>query len=139
MLVHRVMIIITLIPPPGWREGNASLTGNFLIESFDHLIPFGDVAAHGLPEALAFAGFEGFDIDALLLAPGEVTEVEDAFAVALREFDDVVGVEAEDVLAVSFGGIECVEIGFAVVIAAEDEALFGAVHAGAVGGFSYLK
>ena len=128
------MIIITLIPPPGWREGNASLTGNFLIESFDHLIPFGNVAAHGLPEALAFAGFEGFDIDALLLAPGEVTEVEDAFAVALREFDDVVGVEAEDVLAVGFGGIECVEIGFAVVIAAEDEAFFGAVHAGAVGG-----
>ena len=81
---------------------------------------------------MIFAGFERFDIDALLFAPGEVAQVEDAFAVALRQFDDVFGARTFRVFAERFGGVEHIE--FAVEIAVDDEFFFGAIHAGAVGG-----
>ena len=124
-------------PPRGEKKAptkgrGGGLFGDLLVEVGDHLIPFGDVGAHGLPERLILAGLEGFDVDALLLAPGEVTEVEDAFLAALVEFDHVVGVESEGVLAEGFGGVDGVEL--AVEIACEAEVFFGAVHAGAVGG-----
>src|SRR5262249_20926268 len=57
---------------------------------FDQAIPSRNAGGERRPEILTFAAVEILDRDALLLHPGVIAEVEDAFAIDVAKLKDVV-------------------------------------------------
>ena len=61
------------------------------------------------PEALVLAAVEVFELDALLLDPRVVAEIEDALAVDVRELEHVIVGDALQVPAEDLAGVHLVE------------------------------
>lgn len=102
------------------------------VEVFDHFVPLRNVGSHLLPQSLVFSGAECFDVNTLLLTPGEIAKVKDTLAIALVEFDEVIGRRSKCVLSECFGSFEHTEVSSKAPLNAE--VFFGAVHSGAIGG-----
>src|SRR5438128_2576703 len=70
--------------PSGQRAG-------LRVELVDHLVPHRHQLAQAAPECLVAARLEVVQRHALLLHPGEVTEVEDAVALVAAQLAQVIG------------------------------------------------
>src|SRR6266852_5218429 len=105
------------------------------VEFLDQSVPCRYAVNQIVPEPLVLASIEIVDRHSLLLHPGEIAEIEDAFAVEMGELEDVIIHNAFQVAAEDLAGIHFIE---AVPIAARKKILaLAGVERSAVGGDSH--
>src|SRR4029078_7682400 len=95
------------VAPRSWRVPAAHLG----VEILDQPVPCRNAVHHRAPEILVLAAIEVLHRDALLLDPGVVTEIEDAFAVDVTKLHHVIVGDAFKVMAENLAGIDLIESG----------------------------
>src|SRR3954469_11723692 len=116
------------VAPRSWRVPAAHLG----VEILDQPVPCRNAVHHCTPEILVFAAIEVLHRDALLLDPGVVTEIEDAFAVDVAKLHHVIVGDAFQMVTESLPGIDLVES--AGITPCEIGLTFALVESRAVGG-----
>src|SRR5271166_4344043 len=102
------------------------------VELLDQAIPRRDAVHQPTPELLVVAAIEILDSHALLLHPGEISAIEDTFAIEMGELEDVIVDDALQVAAEDLAGVDFIE---PVAIASREETLpLTRIKRGAIGG-----
>src|SRR6516162_8405875 len=112
------------------RASTSFLRAGHRVELGDQHVPGRRRPPQLSPKPLSAAPFERLERHALLLDPGVIAEVEDARALAMRQFEHVVVDGAEQMLAKDFAGADPVEP--AGIALCQELASFAAVECRAV-------